>query len=60
VTASPPTGFPAPIRATLADLPPAAAAAIRAARALPESGTRRTIEAAGIRFSALEWGGPDG
>jgi pimeloyl-ACP methyl ester carboxylesterase len=55
-----PASFPAPIRATLADLPPAAAAAIRAARAVPEGGTRRTIEAAGVRFSALEWGEPDG
>ncbi len=60
MTASTDAGFPAPIRADQADLPPAAAAAIRTARALPEGGTRRTIEAAGTRVSALEWGGPDG
>jgi pimeloyl-ACP methyl ester carboxylesterase len=55
-----PAGIAAPIRATLADLPPAAAAAIRAARAVPEGGIRRTIPAAGIRFSTLQWGEPDG
>ncbi len=55
-----PTSFPAPIRATLDDLPPAAAEAIRSARAQPESGRRTTIEAAGIRFSTLEWGAGSG
>lgn len=52
--------FPAPIRATLDDLPPAAAEAIRTARPLPEEGLRRTVEAGGLRFSALEWGLADG
>jgi alpha-beta hydrolase superfamily lysophospholipase len=57
VAAPTPTSFPAPIRATLDDLPPAAADAIRSARPLPEGGRRATIEAAGIQFSTLEWGG---
>jgi len=36
------------------------AAAIRDLRALPEGGDRRTIRAAGIDFSALAWGPPEG
>ncbi len=52
--------YPAPIRATFDDLPPEAARAIRAARPLPEGGARRSIETAGLRFSAIEWGPPDG
>lgn len=53
---APHASFPAPIRATLDDLPPAAAEAIRTARPLPEEGLRRTVEAGGHRLSALEWG----
>ena len=57
--------FPAPIRATSDDLPAAAAAAIRDARALPETGDRSTTIVSGagpepIRFSALAWGPADG
>jgi pimeloyl-ACP methyl ester carboxylesterase len=59
VNHAPPT-CPSPIRGTLDDLPPAAARAIRMARALPEQGTRRTVEAGGVRCSALEWGSADG
>ncbi len=55
-----PSTWPTPIRGTLDDLPPAAAKAIRMARALPEQGTRRTVEAGSVRCSALEWGPPDG
>lgn len=57
---APHASFPAPIRATLDDLPPAAAEAIRTARPVPEEGLRRTVEAGGLRFSALEWGPTDG
>jgi len=51
-----PPGFPAPIRATLADLPPVAAEAIRSARALPEDGSRCTVETDRGSFSSLSWG----
>ena len=52
--------FPAPIRASLDDLPPDAARAIRSARPLPEEGARRPIDAGGLRFSTIEWGQPGG
>ena len=57
---APHASFPTPIRATLDDLPPPAAEAIRTARPLPEEGLRRTVEAGGLRLSALEWGPADG
>ncbi len=52
--------MPRPIRATLADVPPAVAAAVEAARALPEEGRRVVLQAGGIRASALDWGPTDG
>lgn len=55
-----PGGFSDPIRATLADLSPAVAEAIRATRALPEDGSRRTVETSGRRYSTLWWGPADG
>jgi pimeloyl-ACP methyl ester carboxylesterase len=60
VTEAPTPTFPAPIRATAADLPPAVAEAIRGLRALPEGGERQTIASDGIPFSALSWGPPEG
>ena len=48
--------FPAAIVATVADLPPAVAAALEGAD--PGDGTRVTTKAAGIPFSALTWGDP--
>jgi len=50
------TTLPAPIRATLRDLPDAVAAALGA----PEAGDRVVTSAAGIPFSALTWGDPAG
>jgi pimeloyl-ACP methyl ester carboxylesterase len=47
-----PAGFPAPIRATTADLPPAVAAALAQA---PEP-RRSTVTAAGVPFAVIEWG----
>ncbi len=58
------TRFPAPIRATTADLPAAAAAALAEVRALPETGARSWIELptsdGAFRLSALSWGPVDG
>lgn len=48
------TSFPAPIRATRADLPPAVGAALDR----PAVGRPRVVDAAGIPFVALEWGNP--
>ena len=50
--------FPDPITATAADLPAAVAAAL--ATADPRPGERTTTAAAGIPFSSLRWGDPDG
>lgn len=50
--------FPAAIVATAADLPPAVAAALESAD--PADGSRFTMTAAGIPFSALAWGDPGG
>ncbi len=58
------TGFPAPIRATSADLPSTAAAAIADVRALPETGARSWIAVptadGAFRLSVLSWGPVDG
>ena len=59
-----PPEFPAPIRATSADLPAAAAAALADVRALPETGARSWIVVptadGAFRLSALAWGPVDG
>lgn len=47
--------MPTPIRATAADLPPAVASALAA----PGEPRSRTVDAAGVRWSAAEWGHPD-
>ncbi len=60
MTAAPSSSFPAPIRATLDDLPSAVSAAIRDLAARPEGGTRRTVDAGGYRLSVLAWGPADG
>jgi pimeloyl-ACP methyl ester carboxylesterase len=49
------TSFPAPIKASRGDLPPAVAEAL----ARPAAGRRGTVSAAGIQFATLEWGDPD-
>lgn len=46
------TVLPVPIRATVADLPPAVARALT----LAPDGRRFVVDAAGIRWSAVEWG----
>ncbi len=51
-----PAGFLAPIRATIADLPPAVAVALVQA---PEP-RRATVTAAGVPFATVEWGPPTG
>lgn len=48
------SAFPAPIEATAADLPPRVAAALER----PPPGQRGLVQAAGIPFSAVEWGEP--
>jgi len=48
--------YPAAIVATVADLPPAVAAALE--RADPSGETRSTTVAAGIPFSSIAWGDP--
>jgi pimeloyl-ACP methyl ester carboxylesterase len=50
--------FPPPIAATSADLPSAVGAALDATPSDP--GRRQTTHAAGIPFSSITWGAPDG
>ena len=50
--------LPDPIAATAADLPAAVAAALAATD--PRPGERMTTQAAGIPFSSISWGDPDG
>lgn len=48
------TGFPAPIHATAADLPPVVGTALDR----PAVGNPRVVDAAGIPFATIEWGDP--
>ena len=52
--------LPAPLTATTDDLPPAVAAVLAASPEAVDAGRRTVTDAAGVPFSAIEWGDPAG